>query len=181
VGKKFNLLKGRNFRQSVRRIQRRHIMVVGSFIMGLDSDEPGIGRQIAKAAESYGVDILNALFLTPLPGTRLWDQMKSQDRIAANDFPQDWRYYTLGFPTAHYRRFSWSAIVEEMTSCDRRFYSVWRILRRVCDSFLRGRQPIRALVTNLSYRNNVRLSQRNYAELDLMRGSLLRGDSTGAR
>lgn len=179
VGKKFNLLNGRNFRASVRRIQRHNILVVGSFIMGLDSDEPGIGRRIAKAAESYGVDILNALFLTPLPGTRLWQQMESQGRIVANDFPRDWRYYTLGFPTAHYRRFSWSAIVEEMNACDRRFYSAWRILRRVFDSFVRGRQPIRALVSNLSYRNNVRLSRRSYAELDLLRGNLLRAESGG--
>ena len=174
VGKKFNLLKGRNFRASVRRIQRHSIMVVGSFILGLDSDKPGIGGRIAQAASSYGVDILNALFLTPLPGTRLWEQMKSQDRIAANDFPGDWRYYTLGFPTAHYKNFSWSAIVEEMNSCDRRFYSLWGILRRVADSFLRRRQPVLSLVSNLSYRNNARLTQKSYAELDLLRGNLSR-------
>ena len=166
VGKKYNLLKGRNFRASVRRIQRHNILVVGSFIMGLDVDKPGIGRRIAKAASSYGVDILNALFLTPLPGTRLWDQMKSQDRIAANDFPSDWRYYTLGFPTAHYKHFSWSALVEEMNSCDRRFYSLWGILRRVVDNFLRRRRPILALVSNLSYRNNARLTRRTYDRLD---------------
>jgi ABC-type lipoprotein export system ATPase subunit len=33
-----------------------------------------------------GVDNLNVLFLTPLPGTRLWDQMKSEDRIALDAF-----------------------------------------------------------------------------------------------
>ncbi|MHC4194955.1 MAG: B12-binding domain-containing radical SAM protein, partial [Planctomycetota bacterium] len=31
IGKKFNLLKGRDFRASVRRIQRHNILVVGSF------------------------------------------------------------------------------------------------------------------------------------------------------
>jgi radical SAM superfamily enzyme YgiQ (UPF0313 family) len=169
VGKKFNLLKGRNFRASVRRIQRHNLLVVGSFIMGLDSDGPGIGRQIAQAASSYGVDILNALFLTPLPGTRLWDQMKSQDRIAANDFPDDWRFYTLGFPTAQYKHFSWQGIVDEMNSCDGRFYSLWRILRRVSLSFLRRRRPILSLVTNLSYRNNARLNQRSYVAMDMAR------------
>jgi len=179
VGKKFNLLKGRDFKASVRRIHRHRILVVGSFIMGLDADEPGIGRQIAGAASRYGVDILNALFLTPLPGTRLWDQMKSQDRIAAADFPNDWRYYTLGFPTAHYRNFSWSALVEEMNSCDRRFYSLWRVLRRVAHSFLRRRHPILSLVTNLSYRNNTRLVQKSYAELDFLRGNLLRVGPAG--
>jgi radical SAM superfamily enzyme YgiQ (UPF0313 family) len=169
VGKKFNLLKGRNFRTSVRRIQRHNILVVGSFIIGLDSDKPGIGRGIAKAAVSYGVDILNALFLTPLPGTRLWDKMKSENRIAANDFPNDWRYYTLGFPTAHYKHFSWSSILDEMNSCDRRFYSFWRILRRVADNLLRRRRPLLSLVTNLSYRNNSRMTQKSYANLDLRR------------
>ena len=73
LGKKFNLMKGRDFRASVRRIQRHHILVVGSFIIGLDVDEPGIGRRIADVATQYGVDNLNTLFLTPLPGTRLWD------------------------------------------------------------------------------------------------------------
>jgi radical SAM superfamily enzyme YgiQ (UPF0313 family) len=181
VGKKFNLFKGRDFRAAVRRIQRHNILVAGSFIMGLDADEPGIGRRIAGAASNYGVDILNALFLTPLPGTRLWDQMKSQDRIAAADFPGDWRYYTLGFPTAHYQNFSWSALVEEMDCCDRRFYSLWRILRRVADSLLRGRRPVLSLVGNLSYRNNVRLTRKINAELNLLRGNLWRdGPAVGA-
>jgi radical SAM superfamily enzyme YgiQ (UPF0313 family) len=171
VGKKFNLLKNRDFRASVRRIHRHRLLVVGSFIMGLDADEPGIGRQIAQAASRYGVDILNALFLTPLPGTRLWDRLRSQDRIAADDFPADWQYYTLSHPTARYRGFSWADILEEMNSCDRRFYSLWSILRRVAGSLLRRRQPILALVSNLSYRNNGRLNRKGFGEMDLLRGT----------
>jgi len=170
VGKKFNLLKGRNFRKSVQQIQRHHILVVGSFIMGLDADQPGIGRRIANAARSYGVDILNALFLTPLPGTRLWEQMQSENRIAAVDFPSDWRFYTLGFPTARYKHFSWAALMDEMNACDGRFYSLGQILRRVAGCFLRRRRPILSLVTNLSYRKNARLNRKNYRELDLLRG-----------
>jgi len=166
VGKKFNLLKGRNFRSSVRRIQRHKILVVGSFIMGLDTDEPGIGRQIAKAAGRYGVDLLNALFLTPLPGTRLWERMKSQSRIAAADFPEDWKYYTLGFPTANYMHLSWADILNEMNSCERRFYSLWWILRRVGRNLLRRQHPVLSLVSNLSYRNNARLSRKTYGELN---------------
>ena len=181
VGKKFNLLNGRDFRQSVRRIHRHNILVVGSFIMGLDSDEPGIGRQIADAARGYGVDILNALFLTPLPGTRLWDRMKSEDRIAADNFPGDWEYYTLGFPTAHYKHFSWADIVEEMDSCDRSFYSLGRILRRVAYGFLRRRQPIVSLVTNLSYRNNARLARKSHGELVTLRPSSTNRTSGGGR
>ena len=100
-----------------------------------------------------------------------------QDRIAANDFPRDWRYYTLGFPTARYRHFSWSTIVDEMNACDRSFYSLGQVLRRVVGSVLHRRQPLLSLVGNLSYRNNIRLSRNHYAELDFLRGEALPADS----
>jgi radical SAM superfamily enzyme YgiQ (UPF0313 family) len=157
-------MKGRDFCASVRRIQRHGILVAGSFIIGLDIDEPGIGKRIAEAASRYGVDNLNALFLTPLPGTHLWDQMKSEDRIALDTFPEDWKYYTLTFPVARYKHLSLDGIIEEMISCDRRFYSMPRILRRVWSSLWQRRKPLISLVGNFSYRNNLRLNRKAYAD-----------------
>ena len=164
LGKKFNLLKGRDFCASVRRIQRHGILVAGSFIIGLDVDEPGIGKLIADAAGRYGVDNLNTLFLTPLPGTRLWDQMKAEDRIALDRFPEDWKYYTLTFPIARYKNLSLEGIIGEMISCDRNFYSMPRILRRVWSSLWQRRKPLISLVGNFSYRNNLRLNRKAYAD-----------------
>jgi radical SAM superfamily enzyme YgiQ (UPF0313 family) len=166
LGKKFNLTKGRDFRASVRRIQRHNILVVGSFILGLDVDEPGIGRRIATVASHYGVDNLNALFLTPLPGTRLWDQMKAENRIALDTFPEDWKYYTLTFPVARYKNLSLNDVVSEMDACNRDYYSLWRLLRRVSGSVLRRRQPLISIVGNLSYRSNLRLHREAYAAFE---------------
>ena len=163
LSKKFNFMKGRDFRASVRRIQRHGILVVGSFIIGLDVDEPGIGKRTAEAASQYGVDNLNALFLTPLPGTRLWDQMKAEGRIALDTFPEDWKYYTLTFPVARYKHLSLDGISDEMLSCDRTFYSMPRILRRVWGNLWGRRQPLISLVGNLSYRKNLQLSCKAYA------------------
>ncbi len=179
LGKKFNLLKGRDFRASVQRIQRHNILVVGSFILGLDIDEPGIGRRIADAASQYGVDNLNVMFLTPLPGTRLWEQMKAHDRIALDAFPEDWRYYTLTFPVARYKHLSLEGIIEEMLACDRDFYSMPRILRRVGGNLWGRRQPLISLVGNLSYRNNLRLNRKAYADFKRQRGNA--HDSEGSR
>lgn len=164
LGKKFNLLKGRDFRASVKRIQRHGILVVGSFIIGLDIDEPGIGRHIAEAASQYGVDNLNTLFLTPLPGTRLWDQMKAEGRIALNNFPEDWKYYTLTFPVARYKHLSLDGIIREMISCDSYFYSMPRILSRVWSNLWQGRKAFITLVGNLSYWSNIRLNCKSYVE-----------------
>lgn len=161
VGKKFNLVNGHDFAASVRRIQRHGILVAGSFIVGLDADESGIGQRIADAARLYGMDILNTLFLTPLPGTRLWDEFAAQGRIAADRFPEDWQHYTLTFPVARYRHFSGADIAAEMETCDQTFYSLRNILRRTWGSLWHRRQPLIALVTNLSYRSNLRQSREN--------------------
>jgi len=163
IGKKFNIIKGRDFRASVKRIQRHNILVVGSFIIGLDIDEAGIGKRIADVARQYSLDNLNVLFLTPLPGTRLWDQMKLENRIALDTFPEDWKYYTLTFPVAHYKHLSLANIIEEMTLCDRDFYSMPHILRRAFSNLWRRRQPLISLVGNLSYRRNLRLNGKAYA------------------
>jgi radical SAM superfamily enzyme YgiQ (UPF0313 family) len=170
LGKKFNLLKDRDFRASVRRIQRHNILVVGSFIVGLDIDEPGIGKRIAEAGNHYGVDNLNALFLTPLPGTRLWDQMRAENRIAMDAFPEDWRYYTLTYPVARYKHLSLDDIIQEMDSCNQSFYSMRRILHRLCANLWQRREPLISLVGSLSYRSNNRLARNAYAEFKCQHG-----------
>jgi len=164
ISKKFNMQQGRDFRASVRRIQRHRILVVGSFIIGLDVDEPGIGKRTAQMASQYGIDNLNTLFLTPLPGTRLWNQLKSEDRIALNRFPEDWKYFTLTFPVARYKHFSLAAVIQEMLVCDRGFYSMPRILRRVWSSLWQRRKPLINLVGSLSYRKNLQLNRQAYAD-----------------
>jgi len=169
-GGKFTLLKDRDLRASVRRIQRHRILVAGSFIIGLDADEPGIGRRIAETARWYGVDNLNVLFLTPLPGTRLWEQMKAQGRIPLETLPEDWKYYTLTYPVARYRHLSLGGIIQEMTSCNATFYSVRYLFRRVSSSFWHRRKPLISLAGNLSYRGNLRRDAEAYASFKRQRG-----------
>jgi radical SAM superfamily enzyme YgiQ (UPF0313 family) len=170
IGKKFNLLKGRDIRASIRRIQRHNILVVGSFIIGLDVDRPGIGERIANMAGDYGLDNLNVLFLTPLPGTQLWDQMKEDGRVALTAFPEDWKYYTLTYPVARYRNLSLDDAIQEMISCNRNFYSMPRVLRRLCNNVWQRRAPLISLVGNLSYRSNISVDCRAYADFKKQRG-----------
>lgn len=176
VGKRFNVRDGRDFALSCRRLQRHGIAVVGSFIMGLDVDTPGVGKRIAEVATSYGIDILNLMFMTPLPGTRLWDRMKSEGRIAAHRFPDDWRYYTLNHPVASYRHLSWSQMFDEFNAYLRTFFSWRRILRRLAATLARPNgvlMIVGALVTNLIYRRDINLDLEASRQYDLSRGESL--------
>ncbi|MBN2041498.1 MAG: hypothetical protein JW864_15775, partial [Spirochaetes bacterium] len=172
LGKKYNRMNARDFRASVRRLHLHNIMVMGSFIIGLDIDQQGIGRRIAMAASRYNVDNLNTLFLTPLPGTKLWEQMKSEKRIPLNNFPEDWKYYTLTYPVAKYKHLTTDSIIEEMISCDRYFYSLPRILRRVWDSVWQKRSPLITFVSSLSYRNNINVNIKSYEKFKRQYGNV---------
>jgi radical SAM superfamily enzyme YgiQ (UPF0313 family) len=174
IGKKYNVRKGSDLRGSVGRIHRHGIGVVGSFIMGLDCDVRGIGRRIADTAEDCGIDLLNVLYLTPLPGTRLWQRMESEERIVADHYPHDWKYYTLNLPVAEYRHLSWSQLRAEMNESWRRFYSVRRIAGRVWRSLLQRRKPFATLIASLSYRRNYEADDRTLEELELSRGAARR-------
>jgi radical SAM superfamily enzyme YgiQ (UPF0313 family) len=176
VSKKFNIKRDRDMRAAVRRIQRHGILVAGSFILGLDIDEPGIGRRIADAGNQYGVDLLNVLFMTPLPGTRLWERMEAENRIVANNFPEDWSYYTLTFPVATYKHLTWVEMLSEMRTSSHVFYRYRHILRRTASKLRRRGGLFSAwatLVMNLSFKLNDDIDARTYDGLNLTRGQPL--------
>ena len=156
VHKKYNIQKGRSFRDSVRRIQRHRITVAGSFIMGLASDTPGIGRRIARTASEYGLDFLNVLYLTPLPGTSLWDTVEASGELLASDFPEDWQYFTLNHPVVQHPTLGEQEIRAEMQACMTEFYSLRNVTQRVLRNVWRRCQPKLTLAGNFSYRVNSR-------------------------
>jgi hypothetical protein len=51
-----------------------------------------------------------------------------------------------------------------MLSCDRAFFAMPRILRRVWDNLWGRRQPLINLAGNLSYGNNIRVGCKAYAD-----------------
>jgi radical SAM superfamily enzyme YgiQ (UPF0313 family) len=164
VGKRFNLGHGRDLAASVRRIQRHRIMVMGSFMIGLGVDERGIGRRVANTATSYGVDNVNVAFVTPLPGTALWEEMSRDGGLPLDRFPQDWKYYTLTYPVARYRHLSLEEAIEEMGMCNRTFYSPRHFLGRMTRNVLGARHPLFNLLNNVSSRRNSRLLTKAYAD-----------------
>jgi radical SAM superfamily enzyme YgiQ (UPF0313 family) len=171
IHKKFNIRKGQDISVAVRRIHSYGIAVVGSFIIGLDVDKKGVGREIAAAAQRYGLDSINVVFLTPLPGTRLWDEMDAKNRVILKRSLSDWRYFTLTFPVARYNHLTWREVIAEKEECFRIFYANAAIVRRILGCILHLRNPILPLFSNLSYRaNTLRLDRSAFKDFDMSPG-----------
>jgi hypothetical protein len=68
-----------------------------------------------------------------------------------------------------------------MLSCDRKFYSIPRILCRVWSNLWRRRAPLFAMLGALSYRSNLRLNRRAYAEFKCQQGYRFTGGLDAAK
>ena len=87
------------YRENVARIRRHGIGVVGSFILGIDTQNMDtIVSDILTFAEESELDGLNPTILTPLPGTRDYARYDADGRILFKNYPDDWEKYTLAFP-----------------------------------------------------------------------------------
>ena len=87
------------YRENIARIRRHGIGVVGSFILGIDTqDMDTIVSDILRFAAASDLDGLNPTILTPLPGTRDYARFDAEGRILFKNYPDDWEKYTLAFP-----------------------------------------------------------------------------------
>jgi radical SAM superfamily enzyme YgiQ (UPF0313 family) len=87
------------YRENVARIRRHGVGVVGSFILGIDTQNmETIASEILQFADEAHLDGLNPTILTPLPGTRDYARMDAEGRILFKNYPADWEKYTLAFP-----------------------------------------------------------------------------------
>lgn len=87
TGKRQNL--GRNYSDVVRRLDDLGVLINGSFVFGLDGEDPDVFARTVDWAVQSGITTATFHILTPYPGTELFAQMASQDRI----LHRDWKLY----------------------------------------------------------------------------------------
>jgi radical SAM superfamily enzyme YgiQ (UPF0313 family) len=67
--------------EAVERIHARGMMVVGNFIVGFDTDTLDVFRQTLSFIQETGILYPFFSILTPMPGTKLFDDMKAKGRL----------------------------------------------------------------------------------------------------
>jgi radical SAM superfamily enzyme YgiQ (UPF0313 family) len=93
--KKLNRQNVDRYKELIDGFHRSKIAVFGCFIIGCDNDRPESIIRTATTAINLGVDIIQITNLTPLPGTDMYEEFKREDRILANNYPDDWEKYTF--------------------------------------------------------------------------------------
>jgi radical SAM superfamily enzyme YgiQ (UPF0313 family) len=113
------------YKQAVKRIHEHGIFVEAGLIFGFDTDGPEIFESTLNILDEIGMDAMQASILTPLPGTRLFEEMNH--RIV--DF--NWEHYDYKYAVFEPVLMSREDLKGGLEWINKRFYSPERIIKRV--------------------------------------------------
>ena len=82
----------RRYTDVIDQLQGRGVSVCGCFIVGLDTDTPGIFDEIREFVERTKLLEVQVTILTPFPGTRLYQRLAQEGRLL---YPGSWERCTL--------------------------------------------------------------------------------------
>jgi radical SAM superfamily enzyme YgiQ (UPF0313 family) len=80
--KKQNLNHG--YHLAINRLHEHSIMINGSFVFGLDGDDPDVFKRTVEWGVQNAITTATYHIMTPYPGTRLYDQLRTERRILHN-------------------------------------------------------------------------------------------------
>jgi radical SAM superfamily enzyme YgiQ (UPF0313 family) len=160
VNKRLNLRRGvESYAEAFRRIHRAGIAVLGAFIFGMDGDTPERLRRRAAYMVRSGVDVMQTTFLTPLPGTRLFERLRDEGRLLYSDFPRDWERYDMTEVTHRPQGMTPERLAQALTDANRRMYAWPVLLWKTARTLWETRNPMAAMFawqSNVNYRNVAR-------------------------
>jgi len=161
VHKQLNVQRGiQGYKQAFRRIHKAGIAVLGAFIFGMDGDTSAkLQRRARYMAYNRGIDVMQTTFLTPLPGTRLFERYQQEGRLLYTDFPQDWKHYDMTEVVYRPGKLEPKQLIHITGKLNRRMYAWPVLLRKAFMTYWQTRNKIATMFawnSNIVYRNVAR-------------------------
>ena len=100
--------------------RRQRIHIHGMFVLGLDEDSPATVRETVRFAKRNHLSSAQFLILTPLPGTRAYEELNETQRITFHD----WGLYDAHHVVYEPLHFTQLALQRAQIKAHRKFYSV---------------------------------------------------------
>ncbi len=115
----------RDYGESIRRLHDLGVMVNGSFVFGMDEDDPSVFERTVEWAIGQGIETATFHILTPYPGTALYQRMEAEGRL----LHRDWDLYDTRHVVFRTRGMSAEELESGYWRAYRHFYRWGSILR----------------------------------------------------
>jgi radical SAM superfamily enzyme YgiQ (UPF0313 family) len=125
MGKGFNQPSG--YAEAVRRIRDQGIGIMGTFIVGLDDDDPGVFQRIIDFCIEERLDWALTFIMAPYPGTESYIRLEKEGRI----FSKEWEKYDSLNAVYHPVLMSVDELEQGMRRVWREVFSLNSIYKRI--------------------------------------------------
>jgi radical SAM superfamily enzyme YgiQ (UPF0313 family) len=154
--KKWNLRHG-DYATSVQKFQDHGIMIYGSFVFGYDYDTVDSFERSVEFAIRHNFYLANFNPLTPMPGAKLYDRLRAENRLI---YDRWWLApdYTYGQAAFHPRGMTADQLTEGCFRARRQFNGYGSIFKRALDFKTNCHNPYRLglhLVSNFVSRREI--------------------------
>ena len=128
VKKKTNKIE--NYSNAVEKIHDNHMMVCGTFVFGFDGDTIDVFRKTKEFVEESGIDVPDALILTPFPGTPLYNRLEKEKRILT----KDWTRYDHKHVVFQPKNMTPEELLENTYNLYKEFFTIGNSIKRTIKS-----------------------------------------------
>ncbi|MCX8094420.1 MAG: B12-binding domain-containing radical SAM protein [Candidatus Goldbacteria bacterium] len=141
----------------IKNIHRNGIAILGAFFVGAPYDDIHTIEKMTKFINKNNIDSLQLTHLTPLPGTRLYTKMQQENRIIANNYPDDWIKYNFSNVVYRHEKLSKEELIYIVDSIKNKIVApFWMLIKRFIKTLINTRSfraALIALLWNIGLRN----------------------------
>ncbi len=126
--------KAEEYREIIDKVNAQGINVVGSFMLGGDTDDQNVFAATAKFVDETNMPFAMLNILVPLPGTKLYASMEEEKRILSHEW---WQYDTAN-ALIRPKLISSEELQEQWRALLREVYSYKNLYKRLNNSWSKG-------------------------------------------
>jgi radical SAM superfamily enzyme YgiQ (UPF0313 family) len=151
-----------DYELAVHNIHDKHMVVIGDFMFGFDTDTPDVFKQTLFSIKTLNIDVADFSILTPFPGTPLFKNLDHENRILT----KEWKYYNMGHVVFKPKQMTPEQLLRGVQQMYSEFYRFPYSIKRIMQNLPRGLYPFfvvfaRNLVAMMNVRRLYSLEKMN--------------------
>jgi len=143
---------------AIRKIKKMGILIHASIVFGFDNDRKEIFDETVQFLIKNKVSTVSFNVLTPYPGTKIFDDLKSCNRLTTDN----WKYYDHNTVVFQPQNMTPYELQISKVEARRKFYSLGSVLKRLPGNMY---SPLIYAATNFGHMKQVKVEARRVAEL----------------
>ncbi len=147
-----------NLEKALKKIKKAGILVHASMIFGFDNDSKKTFKETVHFLIRNRISTASINILTPYPGTKVYEDLKNEDRLITTD----WRYYDHNTVVFEPKNMSPYELQYGKTKAKKKFYSIYSVLYRVLGNLF---SPVICLAINYGNMKQVKVEAKRVVRL----------------